>query len=393
MLPLMSEESEVEVESSTVFGRETVVAEIWQTLEKRSVYMNDLRRIGKTMILRAMKENPRSGWAVIKCDLGRCHSPEDFAALVYRHVIEELKGSTKFMRKMGEMVGKAGGTQIGPVTLPDGRVAPWKEVLERTFADLDRAIAKQETKIVFLWDEVPFLLDNIIKNSDEGGEKLAMQVLDVMRSLGQDYPRVKMVLTGSIGLHHILSDLRDENYINSPLNDMKPIAPGPLAERDGIDFAKLTLEARGVAYEDGCAEEIATLVGHVPFYIESFIDGLREGENISRGDLADRLDRRLTDPDDDWDLPHYENRLKRYFGGHEHLAKAVLDHLAGIDTPQSNKKILKVVDADGGKTDPEDLRTVLKLLHRDHYLEKDSKGKWAFRLAIVKRWWKLERGI
>ena len=393
----MDEEAERENESEepeVVFGRDTTIAEVWRLLEKRSVYMNDLRRIGKTMILRAMKENPKEGWAVIKRDLGRCHSPEDFAALVYRDVISELKGAKKFMRQMQSLLGKGSGVQIGPIKLPDGRVVPWKEVLERTFADLDAAIAKKEIKVVFLWDEVPFLLDNIIKNAeDDHGERLAMQVLDVMRSLGQDYPNVKMVLTGSIGLHHILSQLRDENYINSPLNDMKPLAPGPLSREDGVKFAQRMLDERGVDWEEGCEETIATLVGHVPFYIESFVDGLRAGEQIRAEDLEAALTERLTNPDDDWDLPHYANRLRRYFGDDERWVLAILDFLAGEDGFQGNSAIIDSLQATGDKLDPEVVRKLLKLLHRDHYLERNAEGKWAFRLEIVKRWWKLERGI
>ena len=379
---------------SVVVGRNATIAEIWRILKKRSVYTNDLRRIGKTMILRAMKENPKEDWIVIKRDLGRCHSPEEFAALVYRDVLNELKGGKKMLRKMQELVGEAGGVQVGPVKMPDGRVAPWKEVLERTFADLDSAVAEKKQRALFLWDEVPFLLDNVIKNSPSGdGDKRAMQVLDVMRSLGQDYPQVKMVLTGSIGLHHILRELRDENYINSPLNDMKPVAPGPLAEVDGIAFAEHMLKERGVAGEDGCAEEISTLVGHVPFYIESFVDGLREEETIRREDLEKRLAERLTSPDDDWDLPHYANRLQRYYGKQDNLALALLDHLASEKDPLSNQEILEALTAGGDVVEMEMLRKLLKLLHRDHYLEKDLDGRWAFRLAMVKRWWKLDRGI
>ncbi len=356
--------------------------------------MNDLRRIGKTMILEAMKEDPLEGWIVIKKDLGRCSTPEEFAALVYRDALAELKGRAKLMRRMEELIGKASGVQIGPVTLPDGRVAPWKEVLERTFADLDQVVEKTGRRVVFLWDEVPFLLDNVIKNADDGdGQKLAMQVLDAIRSLRQDYPRVKMVLTGSIGLHHILAQLREVDYINSPLNDMKPVAPGPLAAADGVAFAAQMLQARGVEGDDGCAEEIATLVGHVPFYIESFVDGLRTGEEIRREDLEGRLAERLTDEDDDWDLPHYAARLHRYFGQKEKMALAVLDHLAREEAPASNGEIFEAVKAAEVGGDLEDLRKLLKLLHRDHYLEKDRDGRWAFRLAIVRRWWRLDRGL
>jgi len=379
---------------TATFGRDEVIDLIWRTLDKRSVYMNDLRRIGKTMILEAMRENPAPGWTVIKRDLGRCHSVEEFAALVYQDVMASITGKTKLMRRMTELIGKAGGAQIGPVKLPDGRVAPWKEVLERTFADLDQASAEEDLRVVFLWDEVPFLLDNVIKNSAQGtGERMTMQVLDTIRSLGQDYPRVKMVLTGSIGLHHILSDLREENYVNSPLNHMKPIAPGPLKASDAVTFASHLLKERGVGSDEGCAAEIARLVGHVPYYIESFIDDLRYGEKLMCVEIEEKLTQRLTDPDDDWDLPHYRTRLRRYFGKEETIVLAILDHLARSSNAQSNAEIMAAMKSIGVDIEEELARHLLKLLHRDHYIEKDAAGKWRFRLALVQRWWKLDRGL
>jgi len=271
--------------------------------------MNDLRRIGKTMILDEMKARPKEGWIVIKTDVGRTHSPEEFAALVYRESIEVLPTGKKALRRMQKMIGDAAGVQVGPIKLPDGTIAPWKEVLERVFSDLDQVVSEDGKSAVFLWDEIPFLLDSIIKNSNEGeGEKLAMQVLDVIRSLGNDYPNVKVVITGSIGLHHILNELRQEDYINSPLNTMKAIAPGPLDESEGVSFARELLTERNIQWEEDSPEELAGLVGHVPFYIENFIDGLEQGQAIDPAELTKLLDQKLTDQDDDWDLSHYENR-------------------------------------------------------------------------------------
>ena len=36
-----------------------------------------------------------------------------------------------------------------------------------------------------------------------------MEILDVLRALGQDYTQIRLVLTGSVGLHHILKELKE----------------------------------------------------------------------------------------------------------------------------------------------------------------------------------------
>ena len=41
----------------------------------------------------------------------------------------------------------------------------------------------------------------------------------------------------------------------------------------------------------------------------------------------------------------------------------------------------------------EKLRSVLKLLCKDHYLDHSSSGKYAFYLAVVARWWRIARDL
>lgn len=70
------------------------------------------------------------------------------------------------------------------------------------------------------------MLDNICKQQGEG-EAAAMQILDVLRALRQQpNSRLRMVLTGSIGLHHVVSMLRQKGDPNSPINDMRRIEVG-----------------------------------------------------------------------------------------------------------------------------------------------------------------------
>ena len=104
----------------------------------------------------------------------------------------------RVLRRMEQLLGALKGTEIaGVLKLPNGSAAPWKEVLTRTFTDMNEEMERSGSHFVFLWDEVPFLVDNVARRE---GATTAMEILDVLRSLGQDYPRVRLVLTGSVGL-------------------------------------------------------------------------------------------------------------------------------------------------------------------------------------------------
>ena len=43
--------------------------------------------------------------------------------------------------------------------------------------------------------------------------------------------------------------------------------------------------------------------------------------------------------------------------------------------------------------DREALRTLLKLMQRDHYLRQDLDGGYRFRFGLIRRWWRLDQGL
>jgi hypothetical protein len=42
--------------------------------------------------------------------------------------------------------------------------------------------------------------------------------------------------------------------------------------------------------------------------------------------------------------------------------------------------------------DDDNMRDVLKVLIKDHYLQRDRDGRYSFRYSIVQRWWRYARG-
>ena len=70
--------------ASEIIGRDELIARVWRILETKSIYINDLRRIGKTQLFEKMIANPPAGWIAVKQDLEGCHSAVEFAAEVYR---------------------------------------------------------------------------------------------------------------------------------------------------------------------------------------------------------------------------------------------------------------------------------------------------------------------
>lgn len=382
-----------QLEPDQIIGRDALIAEMWQILDGRSIYMNDLRRIGKTQIMVKMHAEPPAGWLSVKCDLGGTHSAAEFATLAYRMSAEVLSGRKRNLRRMENLLGKAGVLEIaGILKLPDGTPAPWKEVLRRTFADIEEEMTAlgSDQRMVFFWDEVPFLLSNIVRNE---GSTVAMEVLDTLRALGQDHDRVRLLLTGSVGIHHVLEGLKKEGYLGSPLNRMELVQPGPHAPADGLALAGNLLAGSQLVCSDpaACARAVAESVGHVAFYIHKLITRLPRGVSTTPESISKVLDREITSDNNDWDLRHYRDRLRPYYGDEEKLALLVLDAVA-VGGSLTFPAIRQTVNAQL-PADDERLRGLLKLLVMDHYLVRTEANEYRFYLDLIRRWWRLDRSL
>lgn len=168
------------------------------------------RRIGKTTVIRILKAEPAPGWVPVFQDLEKCHTASEFAMAIYREVHQFLSRKGKVARRVRECLDALGGVEVGGLlTLPAKTEASWKDVLTRAIEDLVHENDSSRSRLLFLWDELPFMLANI---RDREGERTAMEVLDTLRALRQTHPALRMIITGSIGLHHVVTSLKEKHF-------------------------------------------------------------------------------------------------------------------------------------------------------------------------------------
>lgn len=377
-----------------IVGRDDFIEESWSLLENKSLYMNDLRRIGKTRIIRKMHAERPPGWLGAFSDLEGTHTAEEFAALVYKDSAAVLTAKQSKLRKMSALLGKAAGSEIlGIIKLPDGQAAPWKDVLRMTFDDMIEALSGLPgTRMVFFWDEVPYMLENIAVRQ---GKAMAMEVLDILRELSQRHDTIRLLLTGSIGIHHVLRGLWGEGYKGSPLNHMKLIQPGPLKPEHAEAFAAAEIGRRVLICEfpEVCAAALSDLASHVPFYIENLAARLPLGVNLTPASIEAELEKELRSDNSDWDLDYYRRRIKTVFLEKEKLALAILDIIATADTGTLSFQEIRKLLAARMAIDDEVLLDLLKLLCMDHYLLRDEANAYRFYLPLIRRWWVINRSL
>lgn len=383
-----------QIDLKAVVGREQTITNLWETVEQQSLVITAERRIGKTTVIKKMRAEPMPGWVPVFQDLEHCHTAAEFAMAVYKEVHHFLGRKGRFTRRAKEWFQAIGGTEVGGLfKLPDKGGAHWKDVLTRSIEDLIHEDDDAGTKLLFLWDEMPFMLANI---RDNEGEPTAMQVLDLLRALRQTHTALRMVITGSIGLHHVLASLKEKNYGNAPVNDMAAIDVPPLNEPDARKLASLLIEGEKLSSPDKetVAEAIAREADCFPFYIHHIVKALKiRGLDASAENVAGVVASQLVDPNDPWELLHYRERIPIYYRGAENAVCLILDELAVRPGTASVNKLLKMLKGASSFDDRERLLHLLALMERDHYLKRDDGGRYHFRFPLIRRWWKISRGL
>ncbi|GDX93178.1 hypothetical protein LBMAG46_31860 [Planctomycetia bacterium] len=374
-----------------VYGRDHFIEFLWQTLQSQSILQSGERRTGKTQILRKMLQQPKPGWKPVFHDLEKIHSALEFAELVYDDIQQFLGTATRaknFIQRWFEH------NETDYINLK-GRT--WKQLLNSAVADLDKS--SQTEKLVFFWDEVPWMLDSICRHE---GLPVAAQVLDAIRSLRIEHTSFRVILTGSIGIHHILAKLSAAGIPTPAINDLYQAHVPPLNPADAVHLATdlLTGENIHCSHLHDVAHSIAEEVDCQPFYIQHIVAALRlKQDPVTPDTIRQHVRQQLVDANDPWQLAHYRNRLHSYYpnGSDARHAAAILDTLAATPDQQPALAVpqLKQHLAAGTSAPPDHdhLLQLLRLLDADHYITRDTLGHYHFRSQLIRRWWKLDRAL
>lgn len=383
-----------QIDTKSVIGRDRLIQTLWDTVALQSLVITAERRIGKTTVIKKMRDEPAMNWVPVFQDLERCHSAEEFAMAVYKEIHHFLSGKGRATRRAKELFTALGGTEVGGLfKLPQTGGSHWKDVLTRAIEDLIHENDATDKNLLFLWDEVPFMLANI---RDREGEQTAMEVLDLLRSLRQTHAGLRMVITGSIGLHHVLSSLKDKNYANSPTNDMAAIDVPPLSEQDAIELAVSLIDGETLPSPDKpeVAAKIAREADCFPFYIHHIVKALKiRGLGATPDNVEHVVASQLVDANDPWELLHYRERIPIYYGNDQKAVNRILDQLAVQQSTASVNKLLDMLKGASQFDDRDRLLRLLSLMERDHYLKREEDGTYQFRFPLIRRWWKLNRGL
>jgi hypothetical protein len=394
--------------SKNVVGRDGLIVQIWRILRRDSVVFTAERRIGKTTVMDKMKVEAPEGVIATYLDLEKVDTSQRFVEVLLSEVKGLLPGTEVAKAAFKGLFQSLGGTEIGGIIkLPKINKDQWQAALEKTLACICEH--HRDSMILFLFDELPYMLQKIaIRDKKEGSSaNNALAILDSLRAIRKEQSNLRMIYSGSIGLHHVVHALRGTDYPSQPTNDMEVVPLGPIARPDAMAHAKRLFEEDDVNCDglEDVINEVVTQTDCVPFYIERVVKRLALAEEGITSDMVKNLILScLTDDNDIWEMEHFRTRIPIYYPGElatgDHLtiplanvAKTILDIMATTEVPLNIDQIYGAVKASLPVEDRSLVVQMLKNLSQDHYLICDSTKYYSFRFPLIKQWWKLAQGL
>lgn len=397
-----------------VVGRDRLIEQIWarlkMTADKGSLRFTAERRVGKTTVMTKMADEPAEGFDVLFLEVEGIDSCDHLTELLLNRMRplamkgEKAKGWFENCREA------FGGVEIGGVIkLPEKSKLGWQKTLEKAIEDFCQN--RPERTILLMFDELPYMLQKIDQVSSKAGKAHeALTLLDTFRALRQRLANLRMIFAGSIGLHHVLRDLKQSGLAGEPVNNMPLMEIHPLDEGDALKLAIQLLKSEQVKFADDAdliaiAKRLIEQTSNIPFYMERIAGQLAMLEHpVTVDDVNRTVREHLASDHDPWEMEHFRSRLETYYRRplidvngkpifEDAIARSILDHFAVSDEPQNIDQVWSMIRGQFSLTDRQLVVQMLKSLGQDHYLVCDVAKWYTFRYPLVKRWWRVAQGL
>jgi hypothetical protein len=394
-------------------GRDILIEQLWRRLDLGgSIRFTAERRVGKTSVMQKMSAES-GGRTALYIDLERVDSPIRFVEVL----AEELKSTRTFKTKTvtwlksifpSDLSVSVPDTIDFSVKFPEERAKDWRALLETLLADV---CGSADTCLILLLDELPYMLQKIHEHDQKNNTRNALEILDLLRAMRQKHDKLQMVFAGSVGLHHVLKELKGQRSASQPINDLTSIEIEPLAIEDAMTCARGYCNDYDIAFTNERQKYLAIQCNRIPFYMDRILSkfGLEQPSQAITNERIDAMVRyALHDDNDPWEMRHFKDRLPVYYTGHytdtlgqtqalHQLAQTVLDCVARHSTPRSIEQVFDEIKAQHVVNDKELIIDLLADLAQDHYLsnhlDADNIKRYAFKYHLIQQWWLMNQGL
>lgn len=296
------------------------------------------RRMGKTSLVRELLRRLGEEGSVetIFVDLEATTTPADAVAEIAAES-RSIQGSWSRIRSRFANVlqGLEIDVTVDALAIPEVRVklragidaGNWRQKGDEVLA----ALAGNERPVVLAIDELPILVNRLLKGGDyritPERKQAADELLSWLRKNGQVHRgRVCMILSGSVSLEPILQ----QAALSAHANIFSPFDLKPWDENTALDCLSALAETYGLdlslTVRQGMCRRLRC---QVPHHVQQFFDNLHEdlrraGRSEASLEDVDRVyNGEMLGPRGQMDLEHYESRLKMVLGTEGYRAPSI----------------------------------------------------------------------
>jgi hypothetical protein len=402
------------IPSDKIVGRELEIEKLKSLLEANSIELEDLRRMGKTLLLKkfaylsVLNDEPIK--AIYFTFQGTKNVTELTDVILDALRIEENNGWLKVqMNKLKQLYNKVTNSNI-EVKHQDISFSfklpafhdEWKKAFALSIEDIaDRQNGKNEM-LVLIFDELPMMLWEWIKDNRE---QEAMEFLNLMRNIRQtledNYPnRIRFIYCGSIGMNIVLKKLKDDfKYVGEAFNDTEKFVLPPMSNEDALFLCECLFisgfKCDKKEAKNGYFTKISRYAENIPFFINNFFMIIKNQENMTLSEISieNALQKTLTEKGKHEEIfSQLSSRLEIYYPEEDaKIARKCLNILSKSDSEMEESLIMDALKLQ----DENKVQDVLYFLWKDEYLRRtiDENGirKFSFKYNLFKNWWKLNK--
>jgi hypothetical protein len=373
------------------------------------------RRMGKTSLMKEIKRQLNSRYTCLYVDLQKATAAEDaiveISIALRPHTSLWRKTKGLFSNALSMIVGNIEELNLGEIgiKLRAGlTTGNWTEKGDSLFSIL----AESELPVLLLIDEVPILVNRMLKGDDfritpERKAKVDEFMSWLRKNSNLHQGKIRIVLSGSIGFEPILR----QAGLSATINNFEPFDLKPWDDTTAIGCLKALASEYDICFKNNVEAAMVKRLGCcIPHHVQMFFTHVydrckRRGRmEFYPDEVNDIYENEMLGIRGHAELTHYEDRLKLVVGPELFtLAIEMLTETAvtGCLTRQSLAAIQGCYDFEG-RSVLSASEEIIRVLEHDGYIKTGRDG-FVFESFLLQDWWKkrygyfyvpiLERGI
>ena len=359
-------------------GRTAITSQARKRLQVgANLLLTDPRRMGKTFWMHTFAAREKRFHCYF-IDYEGVFTVNDFLIRTADTLVKGGKLPSRAFQKLKTIFDNCDIEISSPITIKSYHRQTSPHVL---LTDILSTLDGEENDVIplVMMDEGPMAVNNIAEREGAGA---AEEILQTLRALRQKTTRVRWIVTGSVGFHHVL---RKTNMTQGVLNDLESLPLGPLPRDEANELARRLLLGVGQEPLDDVVNELIAVSGGIPFLLHKLVGALAQRcyTAFSPSDVRECFENFIDDPDEFRWFEHYLTRVTPHYGERAQVADQILRQTLS----QTNEWI--PIDS---LTQGEEFSDVLEDLVKDHYLERRGRSvRW--RYPALQYIWARKKGV